>query len=64
MFSQLKDSVSMTLVGLSLAVGAVAIALILLWWKAQHLGRGWFIVVGLLVVGAGIAYTLASDRSG
>jgi len=64
MFRQLKDSVSMTLVGLSLAVGAVALALTLVWWKAPHLGRGSFIVVDLLVVGAGIVYTLVSDRSG
>lgn len=53
----------MTLVGLALAAGAVALAITLLWWKAPHLGRGWFVVVGLLVVAAGIVYTLVSDRS-
>jgi len=63
MFRQLRDSVSMTLVGLLIAAGAVALAVVMISRGAPHLGKAWLAVVGLLSVGVGIGYTLVSNRS-
>lgn len=62
MLAPLKDSVSMAFVGLLLAAGQAAIAVIMIWRGALHLGQAWLAAVGRLPAAAGIVHTLVWDR--
>jgi uncharacterized membrane protein HdeD (DUF308 family) len=63
MFSQLRDSLSMTLVGLLLAAGVVVFAVVSLRLGLAKTGREWSAVIGALGVAAKVVHSLVAERS-